>query len=82
MALNKTQIWCTNFITAASLSPTLVFQNDYLRHGDAEDMRERIRIVLPVAGHEGQRVLILGAWGTGVFGHPMEAVVLCRREVF
>jgi len=80
--LNQPQLWWTNVISAAALRQPLVFQDDYLRADDREDMKERIRLVLRVAGHEGQKVLVLGAWGAGVFGHPMEPVALCFRKVF
>ncbi|KAI9722290.1 MAG: hypothetical protein M1812_001762 [Candelaria pacifica] len=54
----------------------------YLREGDRESMKERIRIVLRIAAFRRHRRLVLGALGCGAFNNPREEVVRCWREVF
>ncbi|KAI9775139.1 MAG: hypothetical protein M1835_005922 [Candelina submexicana] len=54
----------------------------YARRGDRELMKEKLRMVLRIAGVNGHRRLVLGALGCGAFRNPREEVVRCWREVF
>lgn len=54
----------------------------YQNLGDREEMKEKMRVVLRIAGRKGHRRLVLGALGCGAFGNPRAAVVGCWREVF
>lgn len=53
----------------------------YAKEEDRELMKERIRITLRVAAHNGHCSLVLGALGCGVFRNPNEDVVNCFFEV-
>jgi len=48
---------------------------------DEEAMRDKMRVVLRVAGREGHRRLVLGALGCGAFGNPRGQVVRLWKEV-
>ena len=54
----------------------------YRRGGDREAMKEKMRVVLRVAGVREHRVLVLGALGCGAFANPRGEVVECWKEVF
>lgn len=55
--------------------------------GSDADIRAKVDGVLRVAGHNGHRTVVLGAWGCGAFGndpskiagHMLAAVRACRR---
>ncbi|KAI9699062.1 MAG: hypothetical protein M1836_003251 [Candelina mexicana] len=68
---------------AAMRDPPLTSDGrEYARREDRELMKEKLRMVLRIAGFNGHRRLVLGALGCGAFNNPKEEVVRCWREVF
>jgi uncharacterized protein (TIGR02452 family) len=53
----------------------------YKFSSDEGAMRNKMRVVLRVAGREGHRRLVLGALGCGAFGNPRAEVVRLWKEV-
>lgn len=53
----------------------------YRDPADREMMKEKMRIVLRIAAHNGHRRLVLGALGCGAFGNPRGEVAQCWKEV-
>jgi uncharacterized protein (TIGR02452 family) len=64
-----------NVISAAAIRhPKL--KDDDIRYAQLEDqqlMEEKVRSVLRIAFHRNNKVVVLGAWGAGAFGHSPEA---------
>jgi uncharacterized protein (TIGR02452 family) len=56
-------------------------QEKYLNTLDRDRMKDKMRLILRVAGHSGHRRLVLGAFGCGVFKNPKHHVAHCWAEV-
>jgi len=62
--------YACSFITAPAPNAKVVLQRAPERAGEvASAMRERVDRVLAIAAAHGERDLVLGAWGCGVFGN-------------
>ena len=73
----------TSVITLAAIRrPALNKDGTYAKTTDREFTKEKIRVVLRVAAHQGHRKLVLGALGCGAFHNPPEEVAQCFLEVF
>ncbi|KAL4811248.1 hypothetical protein BDV18DRAFT_155856 [Aspergillus unguis] len=69
---------------AAEMWPRLNTNTTPPTYADEEDrelMKEKIRVALRVAAHNGHHSLVLGALGCGVFENPNEEVADCFAEV-
>ncbi|KAL5340836.1 hypothetical protein BJX70DRAFT_95796 [Aspergillus crustosus] len=53
----------------------------YKNSMDRELSKEKLRVVLRVAVHNGHRSVVLGALGCGAFGHPREEAADCWVDV-
>jgi uncharacterized protein (TIGR02452 family) len=53
----------------------------YANPNDRELSKEKLRVILRVAVHNGHRSVVLAALGCGVFGHPREAAADCWVDV-
>lgn len=70
---------------AAKSHPKLdnsVKPSKYHNPTDCTTTKDKMRAVLRVAAHNGNRRLVLGALGCGVFKHPNQEVADCWAEVF
>ncbi|KAJ5815000.1 hypothetical protein N7474_006777 [Penicillium riverlandense] len=70
---------------AATDGPAITVADDgqekYLNTLDRDVMKDKMRLILRVAGHSGHRTLVLGAFGCGVFRNPKHDVAHCWAEV-
>jgi uncharacterized protein (TIGR02452 family) len=64
-----------NVISAAAIRRPKMKDNDtrYAQLEDEKLMEDKVRSVLRVAFHKKNKVIVLGAWGAGAFGHSPEA---------
>lgn len=69
-------------IRGPAIAKTLAGAEKYKYAGDRDVMKEKMRVVLRIAGATGHRRLVLGALGCGAFGNPRVEVARCWREVF
>ncbi|KAF2466847.1 uncharacterized protein BDR25DRAFT_306041 [Lindgomyces ingoldianus] len=73
----------TAVITMAALRrPELTRDGTYRYAQDKDMMKNKIRVILRVAVHQGHSKLVLGALGCGAFGNPPREVAQCFLEVF
>jgi uncharacterized protein (TIGR02452 family) len=64
-----------SFITSPAPNAKVVLERDRHRRAEIRDAMDcRIRKVLAIAAARGHEVLVLGAWGCGVFGNDSEEV--------
>jgi len=76
------QYYVSSFITAPAVNAGVVKER-----GEADDlqiesvMKERIRYILDVAGSNGHRTIVLGAYGCGVFRNEPEVVAKYFHDV-
>lgn len=62
--------YCCSIVTAPAVNRGALERNEPHRLADVDDvMRQRIQKMLDLALHHGHTVLVLGAWGCGVFGN-------------
>ena len=62
------ELWKSSFITAAAVNAGAVRKNEPTQAGNIISiMQRRAKMVLAVAALHGYEVLVLGAWGCGVF---------------
>lgn len=69
-------------IRGPAIAKTLEGEERYKRTDDRDVMKEKMRVILRIAGTTGHRQLVLGALGCGAFGNPRVEVARCWREVF
>ena len=69
-------------IRGPAVTKTLAGGDEYMRAGDREIMKEKMRVILRISAWTGHRRLVLGALGCGAFGNPRVEVARCWREVF
>jgi len=81
--LPPNQMWWTSVVSVAAVfRPRLnIFETDFARVEDKEDMRARIQTLFRVIVWSGKRNLILSALGCGAFRNPPEAVAQLFKEV-
>ena len=65
--------FCCSIVTAPAVNRGALARNEPQRLAEVDTvMRQRIQKLLDLALHHGHTVLILGAWGCGVFGNRPE----------
>lgn len=75
--------WTTVISVAAKERPRLTTdRKDYAYEPDRVAMREKIRTILRIAASERMKILVLGAFGCGVFMNPPEQVANLFKTVF
>jgi uncharacterized protein (TIGR02452 family) len=57
-------------ITVAAPRVPEVLDGRLLNSSDIHDLREKIKLIYRMAGHDGKQVLVLGAMGCGAYGCP------------
>ncbi len=67
--------FAVNVISAAAIRhPKLTMDEEhYAKVSDRTLMETKVRAVLRIAYQKGNKVLVLGAWGAGAFGHSPQA---------
>lgn len=72
-----------NVISAAAIRHPKMKDNDtrYAQLEDQKLMEDKVRSVLRVAFHKNNKVVVLGAWGAGAFGHSPEASSKVFKDV-
>ena len=61
---------------------TISGEEKYCFPADREMMKEKMRVTLRIAAHNGHQRLLLGALGCGAFANPRGEVAQCWKEVF
>jgi len=61
-------------LTVAAPRLPKVSDDRFINSSDLHDLREKIKLVYRMAGHNGKQVLILGAMGCGAYGCPPRQV--------
>ncbi len=75
------QPYLCSFLTSPAPNAKVVRARDPSRRGEIrEALRERMGKVLAIAVRHGHEVLVLGAWGCGVFGNDPEEVAGLFRQ--
>lgn len=70
-----------SFLTAAAPNASVIRERSPARVAEVDRvMRERVARSLAVAAHHGERHLVLGAWGCGVFGNDPAIVADAYRH--
>jgi uncharacterized protein (TIGR02452 family) len=83
---SKDERWWTSVISVAAIANPCLWNLEYARDTDKQDMVERIRTVLRVVATEHKKNLVLGAFSCGAFKNPPNAAanmfidVLCEPE--
>ncbi len=79
---NLDQALAVSIITAPAVNTGVVQQREPERIGEIElVMKRRIAKVLAISANHGHRVLVLGAWGCGVFRNDPEKMAVYFKEV-
>ncbi|KAF8464880.1 hypothetical protein BDZ91DRAFT_729065 [Kalaharituber pfeilii] len=75
--------WYVDVITSAALRQPEVLSDvsRYAKDQDREIMREGMRLVLRAAMLGGCRKIVLGAWGCGAYGNPVQEVAQLWKRV-
>lgn len=68
--------------SSSSSALTAVVREVYARQSDREIMKEKLRMIIRSAAHNGHRRLVLSAFGCGCFENPATEVADCWAEVF
>ncbi len=77
------QPYLCSFITAPAVNAKVVLERDRGRRTEIRDAMEmRIRKVLAIGAAHGHTVLVLGAWGCGVFGNDTREVAELFQRAF
>lgn len=80
--LAKGERWYVNVVSAGMLRfPDLDDVGGYASGADAKLVEAKMRAVLRILGAKGTEQVVLGAWGCGAFGNPVEAIAKAWRKV-
>lgn len=72
-----------NFVSVSAIqNPILINDENQLTNSDAELTKEKIRTILRVSYLHGHRIIILGAFGCGVYRNPNAHMAYLFRCVF
>jgi len=82
----KSARWYTDIVTAAMLrQPEVQLQDDeevYANEADRDLVRRKMRLVMLVFGKVARaKKVVLGAWGCGAYGNPVDEVARAWRDV-
>lgn len=69
-----------SFITCAAVNAGVVLGKLNIPSKIEEIMQTRVANIFAVAAHQKLDILVLGAWGTGVFQTPVEMIARCFRD--
>lgn len=76
-------LFSLNVISAAAIRHPVMKNNDteYAKCEDKILMETKVRAVLRIAHNKSNKVIVLGAWGAGAFGHSPEAISVIFKNV-
>jgi uncharacterized protein (TIGR02452 family) len=84
--LAKSDRWFVDCITAAMLRNPDLDQDDmgqsvYANDHDRQLVLQKMRLVLRVCEAKGIKKIVLGAWGCGAYGNPVNEIASARKKV-